>query len=234
MALFHAFSLKSTQMQRAIKTGDDNLVGLLDRDMETIVAAILAYRAGSTLEIYMQFQFLINMIRQEADDSACVARDARAMSTLLDRYFSDAHSAASDAVLISAKPQQNVGPPLFSQAGSLSEVILDSMSDEVLVVTRDYRYLYANAAHAKSAARKPIELVGKHVSDVIGTQRFESRARAKLDDCFSGDVVSYEYTLDECGDQLIDCKMTPIRGAQGEVLGALVVARDITRNALAA
>jgi hypothetical protein len=102
LALFHAFSLKSTQMQRAIKTGNDDLVGLLDRDMESIVAAILAYRARSTLEIYMQLQFLISMIRQEADDSACVARDANAMSALLDRYFSDAHGAATDAVLIAS------------------------------------------------------------------------------------------------------------------------------------
>lgn len=234
LALFHAFSLKSMQLQRAIKSGDDSLVDLLDRDMENIVASILAYRAQSTLEIYMQFQFLINLIRQEADDSACVVRDARAMSLLLDRYFSDAQDAAADTALIPSGPEKPAEPPLFELTGGLSDVILDSMSDEVVVVTRDYRYLYANAAHASAAAKKPIELVGKHVSEVIGEQRFEGRARAKLDRCLAGDALAYEYTLEERGGQRVDCKMMPIRGAEGEVLGVLIVTRDVTRSALAA
>jgi PAS domain-containing protein len=233
LALFHAFSLKSTQMQRAIKTGNDDLVGLLDRDMESIVAAILAYRARSTLEIYMQLQFLISMIRQEADDSACVARDANAMSALLDRYFSDAHGAATDAVLIASRPPEPE-LPLFAHSGGLSDVILESMTDHVAVVTRDYRYLYANTAHAAALSRKPIELVGKHIREVIGSQRFENRARANLDGCFAGNSLSYEYTLEDQGDHLIGCKMTPVRGAKGEVLGALVQVRVAVRSALTA
>lgn len=221
-------------MQRAIKSGNDDLVGLLDRDMENIVAAILAYRAGSTLEIYMQLQFLTNLIRQEVDDGACVARDARAMSVLLDRYFSDAHGAATDAVLIASRPPAQAEPPLFAHAGGLSDVILESMTDHVAVVTRDYRYLYANSAHASALSRKPLELVGKHISEVIGSQRFENRARAKLDGCFAGNYVSYEYTLEEDGDRLIGCQMTPVRGAQGEVLGALVQVRVTARSTLTA
>ncbi|WP_348626962.1 hypothetical protein [Rhizobium sp. SEMIA4064] len=68
LALFHAFSMKCTQIQRAIKLGDDELVGSLDRELEPLVTAILAYKATSLLEMYMQLQFMSNLIREESDD----------------------------------------------------------------------------------------------------------------------------------------------------------------------
>ena len=39
--LFEAVSLKNTQLQQAIRVGDDHLVRLLDRELDPLISAVL-------------------------------------------------------------------------------------------------------------------------------------------------------------------------------------------------
>lgn len=233
LELFYAFSLKSTQIQHAIKRGDDKLVVELDRELEPLVTAILAFRAETSLEIYMQLQFMVSLVRHSAEDRSCVERSAAALSTLLDRYFHGANVAAADMLLTMAREDEKPETPIFAHEGGLSDVILDSLPDRVAVLTRDYRYLYSNAANAKYLHSKPLELVGRHIVEFIGTPRFDGRVRAKLDSCFSGEIVDYIYKQRTKTDRLKAkrCRMTPVRGSTGEVLGALVILQEATLHA---
>jgi PAS domain-containing protein len=234
LALFHAFSLKSAQIQQAIRLGDDELVTSLDHDIETLVAAILGYTARSTLEIYMQLQFMVNLVREAPDDRSSVTRNTDALTSLLNRYFAGAKNAAAEAMLSSAptiEVPQAAPPEPFSQLTSLSDAILDGLEERVAVVTRDYCYLYCNDALARSYSRRPIELVGQHVVDFMGDRIFEARARPKLDSCFSGETVSYKFYQNDDEKNAMRCKMTPMRSETGEILGALVVLRAVSVDA---
>jgi PAS domain-containing protein len=229
LALFHAFSMKCLEIQRAIRMGDDALVGLLDRELEPIVAAILAYNAKSSLEIYMQLQFMNNLIRREADDRSRVIRNTSAFSVLLHRYFSGSKDAAAEALFLSSGEKPDSDASVFNNGDVLSDIILDSLPDRIAVVTRDYRYLYSNAANDAWLKVKPLELLGRHLTDVIGEEWFEQSVKHKLDACFSGENIDYvcrSYFTGEA-DRVIRCRMTPLRAEKGEIIGALLVLRDV-------
>ncbi|KAA1178787.1 diguanylate cyclase [Rhizobium tropici] len=229
LALFHAFSTKCNQIQRAIKLGDDELVASLDRELEPLIAAILAYKATSLLEIYMQLQFMNNLIREEADDRSRVMHNSVSLSVLIDRYFGGANQVAGEVLRAFASEKTSLDNELGFEEGSvLNDVILDSLPDRVAVVTRDYRYLYSNAANSEFLKSKSMELVGRHISEFVGSDYFESSVKAKLDACFAGEKVEClypSYRQVEPG-KVLHCTMTPLR-AKTEVIGALLVMHEI-------
>ena len=233
LALFHAFSMKCTQIHRAIKLGDDELVGSLDRELEPLVAAILAYKATSLLEMYMQLQFMSNLIREESDDRSRVVRNSASLSSLIDRYFGGASEAAAEVLMaFSTEKNEHVGEVAgFDDDNVLNDVILDSLPDRVAVITRDYRYLYSNAANSEFLGAKPIELVGRHLSEFIGPERFENSLKSKLDACFAGETVDclYRAYCPTEADKALHCRMTPLRAtkSRGEVIGALLVVQEV-------
>ncbi|MFK0163234.1 PAS domain-containing protein [Rhizobium sp. NPDC090279] len=229
LALFHAFSMKCNQIQRAIKLGDDELVESLDRELEPLIAAILAYKATSLLEIYMQLQFMNNLIREESDDRSRVMRNSASLSVLIDRYFGGASDVAGEVLRAFSSEKIDRDDAFGFEEGSvLNDVILDSLPDRVAVVTRDYRYLYSNAANSEFLKSKPMELVGRHISEFVGSEYFESNLKAKLDACFTGEKVDCLYPSNrqiEPG-KVFHCTMTPLR-AKSVVIGALLVMHEI-------
>ncbi len=229
LALFHAFSTKCNQIQRAIKLGDDELVASLDRELEPLIAAILAYKATSLLEIYMQLQFMNNLIREESDDRSRVMRNSASLSVLIDRYFGGANEAAGEVLRAFSSEKIDRDDAFgLEECSVLNDVILDSLPDRVAVVTRDYRYLYSNAANSEFLKSKPMELVGRHISEFVGAEDFENSLKAKLDACFTGEKAEClypSYRQIEPG-KVFHCTMTPLR-AKTEVIGALLVMHEI-------
>ena len=230
LALFHAFSTKCNQIQRAIKLGDDELVASLDSELEPLIAAILAYRATSLLEIYMQLQFLNNLIREESDDRSRVMRNSASLSVLIDRYFGGASESAAD-VLMAFSTDRNERDDLFGfdEGSVLNDVILNSLPDRVAVVTRDYRYLYSNAANSEFLRSKSMELVGRHIAEFVGPEYFEDNVKTKLDACFAGEAVECLYPSYRQADvgKVLHCSMTPLR-AKGAIIGALMVMHEVS------
>ncbi|NLS15673.1 PAS domain-containing protein [Rhizobium sp. P40RR-XXII] len=229
LALFHAFSTKCNQIQRAIKLGDDELVASLDRELEPLIAAILAYKATSLLEIYMQLQFMNNLIREESDDRSRVMHNSASLSVLIDRYFGGANESAGEILRAFSSEKTDRDEAFgFEESSVLNDVILDSLPNRVAVITRDYRYLYSNAANSEFLKSKPMDLVGRHISEFVGSDYFESNVKAKLDTCFAGEQVECLYPADrqvELG-KVLHCTITPLR-AKSEVIGALVVMHEI-------
>ena len=41
-----------------------------------------------------------------------------------------------------------------------------------------------------------MELVGRHIVEFVGIQRFEERVKPNLDSCFAGELVDYTYSKD--------------------------------------
>lgn len=220
LELFKAFSLRCAQIEEAIRQGDDERVAALDRDIQPLVEAILACKASSLVEVYMQLQFVSYLIAQDADDGAFVTQYAAVLSYLLDRYFG-AHAPDWRVPMpVDMKIRQ---PPAYvpdtDNGQFLNAAILQTLPDRVAVLTRDYRYLYSNPANCMHLGKRPMQLIGRHIVEFIGEERFASEVKEKLDACFEGAPIDYIYDHKERRNR---CRMMPLHDAGKKVIGALI------------
>jgi PAS domain-containing protein len=234
-ALVDSFWFKYSQLQHAVKTGNDRLISMLDREIEPALAVVLDREAGDASELRSQFQFVVDLLREESGDRACVLRQAHHLKLLMDRYFGTEEGAVSFGAALS-EPVRSVSAPRMMEDGLLNEAILDCLPDRVAVIATDYRYIYSNPLNAKRFSERPIDLVGRHIVEFIGMQRFESRVKRHLDSCFSGEVVEYDYLSPRRGSAVTRCRMTPCMSAAGNVLGAILLLQERidTRGPIAA
>lgn len=218
LSLFEAVSLKNSQLQQAIRVGDDDLVRLLDRELEPLIAAVIDYHASDIAEIHLQLRFIGSLIREDADDRSCVQRHAAVLSILLDRYFGNepvrdwSHLSAASPVLDAR---------IAGDDCHLNETILNSMPDRVAVLTLDYRFLYCNAAHAQWLGATPLDLVGRNFFDFIDDCQVAADIRKQLDRCFAGEPSELS---SPCRDfaAVTRCRAAPLRTPDGKVIGAVV------------
>lgn len=225
LELFQAFSLRCGEIDDAIRIGDDTRVSVLDRSIGPLIDAIVAYRATNFVEIHMQLQFVGCLIDQYAEDSESVREHVTLLAYLMDQYFGGTvpdMRAMPVAREIISMPLAYV--PKTDNGNFLNSAILDSLPDRVAVLTKDYRYLYSNELNSVHLGRKPIDLVGRHIVDFIGEERFLSGVKARLDACFAGQQFDYR---PDCAQQDSlqppRCRMSPLRDSYGEILGALII-----------
>ncbi|WP_455271316.1 PAS domain-containing protein [Rhizobium herbae] len=235
-ALIELFWFKYSQLQYAVQSGDNLLVSILDREIDPVLSAIYEEKAETVADARLQFQFILDLLTKEADDVSSVLRQRDALQSLADRYF----SAGSDAVV-----GKHWVPPAPSLAalkgrvdeGFLNEAILDCMPDRIAVITPDYRYLYTNPVNAARLEERPMDLVGRHIVEFVGIQRFEQRVKPNLDKCFAGEMVDYTFSKDvENRTIVVRCRMTPCMSSTGKVIGAILVLQEIAdrRRSIAA
>lgn len=218
LSLLEAFDTKTAQLRRAVFLGDDALVAILDREIEPLIHAIVDHRAETSAGIRRQLGFVNTLIREEAEDRASVLRHANALSTLIDRYHAEedgAHASAAAGV-----------PNAIAPGRLFSDMLLDSLSERVAVLTCDCRVLYANRAYAKPFRCKPVELVGCHIAEIVGEECFESGLRDDLALCFRGEERCFRYTVSKNGGLLVIGRTTPLRGEGDGILGALLVVNE--------
>ncbi|MDM9628388.1 PAS domain-containing protein [Rhizobium sp. S152] len=225
LELFQAFSLRCGEIDDAIRIGDDTRVSVLDRSIGALIDAIVAYRAKNLVEIHMQLQFVGCLIDQYAEDSESVREHVKLLAYLMEQYFGGAlPDMRALPVMRDVISMPLAYVPKTDNGNFLNAAILDSLPDRVAVLTKDYRYLYSNELNAVYLGRKPIELVGRHIVDFVGEERFLAEVKSRLDACFAGMHVDYRPD----GAQIdprepIRCRMSPLRDSHGEILGALIV-----------
>ncbi|WP_315853032.1 PAS domain-containing protein [Rhizobium terricola] len=225
LPLFEAVSLKNVQLQQAIRVGDDHLVRLLDRELDPLIAAVIDYHAADLAEIHLQLRFISNLIREDADDRSCVQRHAAVLSVLLDRYFGD--NTANKGRSPSSHGEVPLEARVQGEDGLLNESILNSLPDRVAVLTLDYRYLYANPAHAAYLKSTPLELVGRNLFDFLEDDQVSDGMRVQLDRCFAGEQGDYSYWSFGDGRSMpLRCRLTPLRTGRGDVIGAVMMLLD--------
>ena len=241
-ALVELFWLKYFQLQHAVKAGDDVLVGILDRDIGPVLSAIYEENVASVADARIQFQFVLDLLAKEADDVSSVFRQRDALQNLMNRYFA---VGGGDILGKEWSRQASTSPaagPVTggkgrADEGFLNEAILDCLPDRVAVITPDYRYLYSNPVNAARLEQRPMDLVGRHVVEFIGIQRFEQRVKPNLDRCFAGEVVEYTFSKDvDNRVVVVRCRMTPCLSSTGKIIGAILILQEIAdrRRAIAA
>ncbi|PKA42514.1 diguanylate cyclase [Rhizobium sullae] len=222
LELLQAFSLRCSQIDEAIRLGDDVRVATLDGGIDRLVQAIVGHEAVNLMEMYMQLQFVGYLLQQEADDAASVSHYAAVLTSLLERYFGASPRPEFVPPPEWPLPAPKAYVPNVDNGNFLNSAILETLPDRVAVLTRDYRYLYSNPVNCAYLGRKPIEMIGRHVMEFIGEELFLTQAKANFDACFAGQHVEYNYA--QRGEtKATRCRMSPLRDLSGQVLGALVV-----------
>ncbi|TCU25701.1 PAS domain S-box-containing protein [Rhizobium azibense] len=229
--LLQAFSSRCSQIEEAIRLGDDRRVATLDRGLDLLVEVIVGHQAANLMEMYAQLQFVGYLLQQDADDAASVSHHSTVLLSLLERYFGALPRA--DFALPRALPQPapKAGVPDVDIGNFLNSAILETLPDRVAVLTRDYRYLYSNTLNCAYLGQTPIDMIGRHVMEFVGEEQFVAQAKANFDACFAGQHVEYHY--EQRGEsRRTRCRMSPLRDLSGQVLGALVVLEAVGAAAI--
>ncbi|PYB75177.1 MULTISPECIES: PAS domain-containing protein [Rhizobium] len=222
--LSDAVSVKNRQLQQAIRNGNDELVRALDREIDPLLTELISYRASHTDDIYLQMRLVTTFLREDADDRACVLRHASTLSLLVERYFGPRRGHAATAVWSPAA----MDAPVADDEEMLNETILNNLPERIAVVTRDYRYLFANPPMAQMLGAAQMDLIGQSVFEVRLEPEVREPMREALDLAFSGRVgaLSAVFRSAMDGRIVLRARYSPLRAAQGLVSGAVLTFGD--------
>ncbi|MDM9644398.1 PAS domain-containing protein [Rhizobium sp. S163] len=239
LGLFQAFSLRCSQIDEAIRLGDDARVSSLDGSIDALIETILGYRATNLFYAHMQMQFVGCLIDQYAEDSESVREHVKLLAYMMEQYLGSTVPRWQMPPLERMDRERVSAPaayvPNTDNGNFLNSAILESLPDRVAVVTKDYRYLYANAASAAYAKRKPFEMVGRHIKEVLGEARFVDCIKGMLDTCFAGGTCDQTYERpEENAVHRTRYRMSPLRDSSGYIIGALIVSQDAGASSSAA
>jgi len=97
------------------------------------------------------------------------------------------------------------------------EKVVEGLEEMIVVVDRNYRYRIANRASLEYRGVRREQLIGRHVADVLKPGVFEHSLKAKMDQCFQGQVVIFEmkYTYPRLGERDLLISYFPIEGPDG-------------------
>jgi PAS domain-containing protein len=239
LGLFQAFSLRCSQIDEAIRLGDDARVSSLDGSIDALIETILGYKATNLFYAHMQMQFVGCLIDQYAEDSESVREHVKLLSYMMEQYLGSTVPRWQMPPLERMDRERVSAPAAYvpntdtDNGNFLNAAILEALPDRVAVLTKDYRYLYANAASAAFAGKKPMEMIGRHIKEFIGEKRFSERMKTLLDSCFDGQPSDH---VSDCSDDgfsksSIRFRLSPLRDSSGYIIGALILSQDAGSSA---
>ncbi len=109
--------------------------------------------------------------------------------------------------------------------------VLDTISDYVFLIDKDYRIVRTNKAFCDLMKKKPRDLIGKHCYEVLhGTDK-------PLPNCpYKISLVTKEEEIEEINDPIsgisLSVLVTPLFNEKDEVIGSIHIARDISKHKL--
>ena len=109
------------------------------------------------------------------------------------------------------------------------EKVVEGVEEMIVVVDRHHRYLIANRAFLSYTGKKREQVIGRRIIDILNPEVFETKIKAKLEACFSGQIVQFEmhYQYPNRGDRELQITYFPIGGPKGVDRVACVL-RDVT------
>jgi PAS domain S-box-containing protein len=109
-------------------------------------------------------------------------------------------------------------------------VVFDSVGDNVFLKDKNLRYLMVNSVVERLLGRSREDLIGRPDGELFDpdvAQRLEKSDRRVL----AGETVEDEFAISVQGSsRFFNVKKTPVRGADGSVVGLCGVARDVTEK----
>jgi PAS domain S-box-containing protein len=108
--------------------------------------------------------------------------------------------------------------------------VFAATTDGYCLVDRNYIYRLVNPTYVQWHRKSAKQLLGHTVSEALGVETFTSEVKAKLDQCFSGEVVEYNLwvTYPYWGRQFIGVTYSPFYEPDGSISGAVVSLRNLS------
>jgi two-component system, cell cycle sensor histidine kinase and response regulator CckA len=115
------------------------------------------------------------------------------------------------------------------------EEIVSASSDALVFVDANHVYQAANTVYLGLWQRQRHEVIGRHLSEIVGDEFYRRYSSPALARCFAGEVVDIDVTrVDYPGASLyVQARHNPYRNEMGEVVGVLITIRDVTQRHLA-
>ena len=218
-ALIRKFDQLGNELLLAVRHGDEDKINRVDAQLQPLMRQIFDFRAGDQSEIMAQIAFFNRLAMKNCEDDSSVRRYTTMMSSLFVRYLERDGAANSNALKRALPPLPDGYDP------ALHELILDSLEERVAVFDLDYRYVYCNQRNADFHNKRPSDFIGKHLLDMIDQHRFQTRAKPRIDQCFGGARLSYTYEAADAHGRLFEvtCRMTPLKGPDNAIAGAVLI-----------
>ena len=115
------------------------------------------------------------------------------------------------------------------EALNLLEAITDSSSDLIFAKDPQGRFIFYNQACVRLFGRSKDEMMGRTMADLIGAEA--AAARAPRDELVlrTQETVLFEETMaTPDGERVLQHTKSPLRDADGQLIGVLNIARDVT------
>jgi PAS domain S-box-containing protein len=95
--------------------------------------------------------------------------------------------------------------------------------------SRDLRYRFVSESYAAMFGRRPEDLVGKPIAEIMGKEAFET-VHPQIEEVLGGDQVEYEARIpyQEIGARIMRFVYTPDKNENGEVVGWVASLLDVT------
>jgi len=110
--------------------------------------------------------------------------------------------------------------------------VFDQSHDIMGVVDKDLLYILVNREYCRYWGMSRDEIIGAHVSSVVGSDSYNSGVHEYLQQCLGGEDVHFETWINYpgVGGRHMDVKYAPYRGEDDDILGVFLVGRDVTEK----
>ncbi len=221
VTLIAEFNLLNARLKDALRGDSDILdVAELVRACAAKQTAIEHCRPGSPREAHEQLQFLLARARDEAPTTR--ERAAVIVATELLNRRAAAYPARTETI------DRHGQGPIVVREDSLISYVCNAV-ERLSLIGPDFRYVATSSANAAFYGWTQTAFVGRHLTEVIGTARFETRVRARLESAFAGEPQEYTHPLESRGQsRTMRCQIKPVRTVEAKPFGALVYVDDVT------
>ncbi len=110
-------------------------------------------------------------------------------------------------------------------------LIADNVSAMLAYVDIDHRYRFINKRFLDFFARRESEVLGAHVSEIVGEPTYE-KIRAQIDECLKGKTVTFEEkrTSNAGGERWVSATYVPDFDKDGGIVGCFALLADVTER----
>jgi PAS domain S-box-containing protein len=108
-------------------------------------------------------------------------------------------------------------------------IVADHASVYLCQFDREHRYKFVNRAYAERYGVEPPHLIGKLLSEVLGTAAYEL-IQPRIDAAFAGEKVEFEMEIPYAtlGARWVHVIFMPERNLEGQVVGIVAVINDVS------
>jgi two-component system cell cycle sensor histidine kinase/response regulator CckA len=136
----------------------------------------------------------------------------------------------SNAQLLEAVESLELTQDELRAVETRQRLILDALPAQVAYLDTDVRYVFANRQYREMFGQGKDEIVGKHFTEVVGTEMGEA-LQPFIDRAKKGESPVYEYRLMHKGKEIITRRtVLPFYNLRKEVEGMLTLSIDITQE----